>query len=128
MANVSPKKWWALVLVPAGLGVPGGRDGISSRHPICNFCTSDVSCQELKDELKGLVALVDPSEDSEDNSERSEAALKISAIYGKGAENKSYEELCRMKPIISIPPSRCTIFRETTVSSPCISWSPRIAL
>lgn len=25
MANVSPKKWWALVLVPAGLGVPGGR-------------------------------------------------------------------------------------------------------
>lgn len=70
--------------------------------------------EEWKDELKGLVALVDPSEDSEDNSERSEAALKISAIYGKGAENKSYEELCRMKPIISIPPSRCTIFRETT--------------
>uniref|UniRef100_A0A803XM76 Nuclear GTPase, germinal center associated n=1 Tax=Meleagris gallopavo TaxID=9103 RepID=A0A803XM76_MELGA len=70
--------------------------------------------EEWKDELKGLVALVDPSEDSEDNSERSEAALKISAIYGKGAETKSYEELCRMKPIVSIPPSRCIIFRETT--------------
>ncbi|XP_042749389.1 nuclear GTPase SLIP-GC [Lagopus leucura] len=70
--------------------------------------------EEWKDELKGLVALVDPSEDSEDNSERSEAALKISAIYGKGAETKSYEELCRMKPVVSIPPSRCIIFRETT--------------
>ncbi|XP_048793317.1 nuclear GTPase SLIP-GC-like isoform X2 [Lagopus muta] len=70
--------------------------------------------EEWKDELKGLVAFLDPSEDSEDNSERSEAALKISAIYGKGAETKSYEELCRMKPIVSIPPSRCIIFRETT--------------
>ncbi|XP_065586674.1 nuclear GTPase SLIP-GC-like [Cyrtonyx montezumae] len=70
--------------------------------------------EEWKDELKGLVALVDPNEDSEDNSERSEAALKISAIYGKEAETKSYEELCRMKPMVSIPPSRCITFRETT--------------
>ncbi|NXC48237.1 SLIP GTPase, partial [Penelope pileata] len=67
-----------------------------------------------KDELKGLVALVDPNEDDEDNDERSEAALKISAIYGKKAETKSYEELCRMKPIVPIPVSRCIVFKEST--------------
>lgn len=65
-------------------------------------------------------------EDSEDDDERSEAALKISAIYGKEAETKSYEELCRMKPVVSIPLSRCILLKETTVSSPCISQNPRI--
>ncbi|NXI65112.1 SLIP GTPase, partial [Anseranas semipalmata] len=70
--------------------------------------------EEWKDELKGLVALMDPNEDSEDDNERSEAASKISAVYGKEAETKSYEELCRMKPVISIPFSRCILLRETT--------------
>lgn len=70
--------------------------------------------EEWRDELRGLVALVDPGEDSEDNNERSEVASKISAIYGRGAETRSYEELCRMRPIVSIPPSRCIIFREAT--------------
>ncbi|NXL95501.1 SLIP GTPase, partial [Alectura lathami] len=68
--------------------------------------------EEWKDELKGLVELVDPNEDSEDNSESSDAASKITAIYGKEAEKKSFEELCTMKPIVPIPPSRCIIFKE----------------
>lgn len=69
---------------------------------------------------------MDPDEDSEDDHERSEAALKISAIYGEEAETKSYEELCGMKPAVSIPPSRCILLKETTVSSSCIARDPRI--
>ncbi|NXX38914.1 SLIP GTPase, partial [Tricholaema leucomelas] len=65
-----------------------------------------------KDELKNLVALVDVDSD-EDDSERKEAVSKISAIYGEEAETKSYEELCRMKPVVSIPSSRCITLRET---------------
>ncbi|XP_021248212.1 nuclear GTPase SLIP-GC-like [Numida meleagris] len=82
--------------------------------------------EEWKDELRGLVELVDPSEDSKYNSEGSEAALKISAIYGKGAETKSYEELCRMKPVVSIQPSRCITFRETTAEELSEKMSPYI--
>lgn len=59
----------------------------------------------------------------EDDSERNEAVSKISAIYGEEAETKSYEELCRMKPIVSIPSSRCITLRETNVSSLCNSWT-----
>lgn len=69
---------------------------------------------------------MDPDEDSEDDHEKSEAALKISAIYGEEAETKSYEELCGMKPAVSIPPSRCILLKETTVSSSCIARDPRI--
>lgn len=69
---------------------------------------------------------MDPDEDSEDDHEKSEAALKISAIYGEEAEMKSYEELCGMKPAVSIPPSRCILLKETTVSSSCIARDPRI--
>lgn len=69
---------------------------------------------------------MDPDEDSEDDHERIEAASKISAIYGEEAETKSYEELCGMKPAVSIPPSRCILLKETTVSSPCIARDPRI--
>uniref|UniRef100_A0A8B9ZK29 Dynamin N-terminal domain-containing protein n=1 Tax=Anas platyrhynchos TaxID=8839 RepID=A0A8B9ZK29_ANAPL len=72
--------------------------------------------EEWKEELKGLVELMDPDEDSEDDHEKSEAALKISAIYGEEAEMKSYEELCGMKPAVSIPPSRCILLKETTSS------------
>ncbi|NXE57244.1 SLIP GTPase, partial [Casuarius casuarius] len=68
---------------------------------------------EWKDELKSLVALLEPDEDSEKDDERDENALKIRAIYGKGAETKTYEELCAMKPIINIPSSRCISFKET---------------
>ncbi|XP_064002678.1 nuclear GTPase SLIP-GC isoform X1 [Pogoniulus pusillus] len=68
--------------------------------------------EEWKDELKNLMALVDVDND-EDDSERNEAVSKISAIYGEEAETKSYEELCRMKPIVSIPSSRCITLRET---------------
>ncbi|KAM9196204.1 nuclear GTPase SLIP-GC-like [Mergus octosetaceus] len=82
--------------------------------------------EEWKDELKGLVELMDPDEDSEDDHERSEAALKISAIYGEEAETKSYEELCRMKPAVSIPPSRCILLKETTANDLSDKMGPYI--
>ncbi|NWJ04924.1 SLIP GTPase, partial [Crypturellus undulatus] len=68
---------------------------------------------EWKDELKNLVALMETEEDSEQDVERDENALKICAIYGKGAEKKTYKELCDMKPIVNIPASRCFVFKET---------------
>lgn len=82
--------------------------------------------EEWRDELKGLVELMDVDEDSEDDDERSEAALKISAIYGKEAETKSYEELCRMKPVVSIPLSRCILLKETTAKDLSDKMGPYI--
>ncbi|EOA93454.1 Uncharacterized protein C8orf80 [Anas platyrhynchos] len=81
---------------------------------------------EWKEELKGLVELMDPDEDSEDDHEKSEAALKISAIYGEEAETKSYEELCGMKPAVSIPPSRCILLKETTANDLSDKMGPYI--
>ncbi|KFP82976.1 Nuclear GTPase SLIP-GC, partial [Apaloderma vittatum] len=69
--------------------------------------------EEWKEELKGLVALAEPDEDDDDY-ERNEAVLKISTIYGEEAERKSYEDLCSMKPIVSIPSSRCVTIKATT--------------
>ncbi|KAM6323545.1 nuclear GTPase SLIP-GC-like [Aegotheles albertisi] len=69
--------------------------------------------EEWKDELKGLVALAELDED-EDSNERNEAVSKICTIYGEGAETKTYEELCRMKPIVHIPNSRCITLKETS--------------
>ncbi|KFO94095.1 Nuclear GTPase SLIP-GC, partial [Buceros rhinoceros silvestris] len=51
--------------------------------------------EEWKDELKRLVVLAE-RDDDEDDPVSSEAVSKITAIYGEGAETKSYEELCRM--------------------------------
>ncbi|NXG38766.1 SLIP GTPase, partial [Dromaius novaehollandiae] len=76
------------------------------------FLVFDLCRQEWKDELKSLVALLEPDEDNEKDEERDENALKICAIYGQGAETKTYEELCAMKPIINIPSSRCISFKE----------------
>uniref|UniRef100_A0A8B9QAN6 Dynamin N-terminal domain-containing protein n=1 Tax=Apteryx owenii TaxID=8824 RepID=A0A8B9QAN6_APTOW len=55
-----------------------------------------------------------------------ENALKIRAIYGKGAETKTYEELCAMKPIINIPPSRCISFKEIQAEELSKSLEPYI--
>nr|XP_013800514.1 PREDICTED: nuclear GTPase SLIP-GC-like [Apteryx mantelli mantelli] len=84
--------------------------------------------EEWKDELKSLVALMELDEDSEkDNEEEeNENALKIRAIYGKGAETKTYEELCAMKPIINIPPSRCISFKEIQAEELSKSLEPYI--
>ncbi|XP_068792802.1 nuclear GTPase SLIP-GC [Struthio camelus] len=68
--------------------------------------------EEWKDELKALVALMELEENSENDNERDEAALKIRAIYGRGAETKTYRELCGAKPVVSIPSSRCIVFKE----------------
>ncbi|XP_030324613.1 nuclear GTPase SLIP-GC isoform X2 [Calypte anna] len=72
--------------------------GVSGKHEAKIHL---ITYEEWKEELKDLVALVEQEED-EDSNERYEAILKISTIYGEGATTKSYEELCRMKPPISI--------------------------
>ncbi|XP_010165322.1 nuclear GTPase SLIP-GC, partial [Antrostomus carolinensis] len=81
--------------------------------------------EEWKDELKGLMAFLDPDEE-ENDSERNEAVLKISAIYGEEAENKSYEELCEMKPKIRIPDSRCITLRDKNEKDFSEKMSPYI--
>ncbi|KAM6355121.1 nuclear GTPase SLIP-GC-like [Podargus strigoides] len=83
--------------------------------------------EEWKDELKDLVALAELDED-EDSSERYEAVLKISAVYGEEAETKSYEELCRMKPIVHIPSSRCITLREANAEELSAKLSPYIRI
>ncbi|NXL68474.1 SLIP GTPase, partial [Chordeiles acutipennis] len=81
--------------------------------------------EEWKDELKSLMPFMDPDEE-ENDSERNEAFLKISAIYGEKAENKSYEELCEMKPIIRIPDSRCIILKDKNEKDFSEKMSPYI--
>nr|XP_009936989.1 PREDICTED: nuclear GTPase SLIP-GC [Opisthocomus hoazin] len=83
--------------------------------------------EEWKDELKDLVALASPDED-EDSTERKEALLKICTIYGTKAESKTYEELCRMKPIVQIPNSRCITLRETKGEDLSEKMSPYIRI
>lgn len=84
------------------------------------FCASVLSPQEWKDELKSLVALAE-LDDDENDPVRKEAISKITAIYGEGAETKSYEELCRMS--CRIGNARGIInLRKENVSSLGISW------
>ncbi|KFV74973.1 Nuclear GTPase SLIP-GC, partial [Dryobates pubescens] len=81
--------------------------------------------EEWKDELKNLVALVRVEEDEDDN-ERREAVSKISAVYGEEANTYSYEELCRMKPVISVPSSRCIILKGTSGEDLSAKMAPYI--
>ncbi|NXI54835.1 SLIP GTPase, partial [Chloroceryle aenea] len=69
---------------------------------------------EWKEELRSLVALADLTDEDDDTDDevQKDAVSKISAVYGKGALTKSYEELCKMEPVVHIPSSRCITLKE----------------
>ncbi|XP_053106096.1 nuclear GTPase SLIP-GC-like isoform X2 [Hemicordylus capensis] len=83
-----------------------------------NFCEATIhllSDQDWKDELKKLVALLNPEDDSNNKTSAScvsDARAKLKALYGDGAEEKSYEELLQTKLKVTIPPKRVIQIKE----------------
>lgn len=74
--------------------------------------------QEWKEEVKNLVTLLENRhENSEIDGDLEHAIKVLTAIYGEGADEKSYEDLMRSKPVITIPPSRVITLRKTEVST-----------
>ncbi|NXE57247.1 SLIP GTPase, partial [Casuarius casuarius] len=72
-----------------------------------------LSEEEWKDELRNLVLLLEPeNEDDESDTDMEHAIGKLRAVYGEGAERRSYEELLRAKPVITIPHSRRITLRK----------------
>ncbi|XP_068792494.1 nuclear GTPase SLIP-GC [Struthio camelus] len=72
-----------------------------------------LSEEEWKDELSNLFVLLDPeNRGSESDDDVEHAIQKLQALYGEGAERRSYEELLRTKPVITIPSSRCITLRK----------------
>ncbi|NXG38762.1 SLIP GTPase, partial [Dromaius novaehollandiae] len=72
-----------------------------------------LSEEEWKDELKSLFVLLEPeNEDDESDIDMKHAICKLRAVYGEGAERRSYEELLRAKPVITIPLSRRITLRK----------------
>ena len=56
-------------------------------------------------------------ENSETDGDLEHAIKVLKNIYGEGADEKSYEDLMRTKPVITIPPSRVITLRKTEVST-----------
>ncbi|POI26840.1 hypothetical protein CIB84_009411, partial [Bambusicola thoracicus] len=74
-------------------------------------CTS---CQEWKEEVRNLVTLLENRHENSETDGDLEHAIKVlKTIYGEGADEKSYEDLIRTKPVITIPPSRVITLRKT---------------
>ncbi|NXI65111.1 SLIP GTPase, partial [Anseranas semipalmata] len=72
-----------------------------------------LSEQEWKDEVRSLLTLLESENgDSENDSDIDHAIKVLQAIYGKGAENKNFEDLMRTKPEITIPSSRVITLRQ----------------
>ncbi|XP_072187057.1 nuclear GTPase SLIP-GC-like [Excalfactoria chinensis] len=73
-----------------------------------------LSDEEWKEELRNLVTLLENRhENSEADGDLEHAIKVLKAIYGEGADEKSYEDLVRTKPVITIPPSRVITLRKT---------------
>ncbi|XP_012786741.3 nuclear GTPase SLIP-GC [Ochotona princeps] len=94
-----------------------------------------LSDQEWKEELKNLTKLLhrteDPSgeeADAWDNEDGAmeEAMWKLQVVYGIGAENKSYEELLRMKPKAKIPASRVITLKAEEAEELSVKLDPYI--
>ncbi|XP_021247509.1 nuclear GTPase SLIP-GC-like [Numida meleagris] len=73
-----------------------------------------LSDEEWKEEVKNLVTLLENGhENSETDDDLQHAVKVLKAIYGEGADVKSYEDLMKTKPVITIPPSRVITLRKT---------------
>lgn len=81
--------------------------------------------QEWKAELKDLTTLLHraegPREEDADMWARDdaaeEAAEKLQMLYGRGAEQRPYEDLLRTKPRVRIPTSRTITLKAEEVMS-----------
>lgn len=68
--------------------------------------------------MRNLVTLLENRRENSEIDVDLEHAIKVlTAIYGEGADEKSYEDLMRTKPVITIPPSRVITLRSTEVST-----------
>ncbi|XP_013800501.2 nuclear GTPase SLIP-GC-like [Apteryx mantelli] len=66
-----------------------------------------LSEEEWRDELRYLFVLLESENNNGEKDDDMEHAIrKLRAVYGEGAERKSYQELLRAKPAITIPSSR----------------------
>ncbi|NXC48236.1 SLIP GTPase, partial [Penelope pileata] len=73
-----------------------------------------LSDEEWKEEVRNLAMLVESRRESNETDSDLEHAIKeLRAVYGEGAEEKSYEELMRTRPEITIPPSRVITLKKT---------------
>ncbi|XP_074845166.1 nuclear GTPase SLIP-GC-like [Carettochelys insculpta] len=71
-----------------------------------------LSEQEWQEELRNLVELLSNPEETQ--SDVGEAGRKLQALYGNDAETRlqTEEDLLRVKPLITIPPSRCIVLED----------------
>ncbi|NXK46460.1 SLIP GTPase, partial [Chauna torquata] len=73
-----------------------------------------LSSEEWKEEVRSLLMFLETDgNDSECNSDVDHAIKALQAVYGEGAERKSYEDLMTTKPVITIPSSRVITLRKT---------------
>ncbi|XP_035178548.1 nuclear GTPase SLIP-GC-like [Oxyura jamaicensis] len=79
-----------------------------------------LSQEEWMDEVKSLVTLLETErEDGENDSDTQHAVRVLRAVYGEGAEKRSYEDLMKAKPDITIPSSR--VITLTTTEAEALS-------
>lgn len=63
--------------------------------------------QEWMDEVRSLLAFLETDKEADENdSDKDHAVRALQAVYGEGAENRTYDELVKAKPAITIPHSR----------------------
>lgn len=63
--------------------------------------------QEWMDEVRSLLAFLETDREAdESDSDRDHAVRALQAVYGEGAENRTYDDLVKAKPAITIPHSR----------------------
>nr|XP_020670896.1 nuclear GTPase SLIP-GC isoform X1 [Pogona vitticeps] len=78
-----------------------------------------LSQEEWRDELKNLVKILQKNKDDEDDDSFEEcvndATRKLRALYGTGADQKSYEELLKAKLQVTIPAKRTIQLKEKEV-------------
>ncbi|NXJ09185.1 SLIP GTPase, partial [Odontophorus gujanensis] len=72
-----------------------------------------LSDEEWKEEVRNMVTLLENRGENETDSDLEHAVKVLKAIYGEGADGKSYEDLMRTKPVVTIPPSRVITLRKT---------------
>nr|XP_027311284.2 nuclear GTPase SLIP-GC-like isoform X1 [Anas platyrhynchos]XP_038028262.1 nuclear GTPase SLIP-GC-like isoform X1 [Anas platyrhynchos] len=66
-----------------------------------------LSNEEWMDEVRSLLAFLETDREADENdSDKDHAVRALQAVYGEGAENRTYDELVKAKPAITIPHSR----------------------
>nr|XP_020670897.1 nuclear GTPase SLIP-GC isoform X2 [Pogona vitticeps] len=86
-----------------------------------------LSQEEWRDELKNLVKILQKNKDDEDDDSFEEcvndATRKLRALYGTGADQKSYEELLKAKLQVTIPAKRTIQLKEKENIDKCsVIW------